>query len=49
MEILDQLADEVSASIGEKLATVLVDPEVQYAKNAERFVREGNYAEASQQ
>ena len=49
VEILDQLAEDVSRQCGEKLAAVLVDPEVQYEKNADRFVREGNYIDASQQ
>ena len=49
VEILDQLAEEVSEAIGGKLAEVLVDPEVQYEKDADRFVREGNFIDASQQ
>jgi len=48
-EILEQLAEEISKTIGEKLAAVLVDPEVQYAKDADRYVREGNFIDASQQ
>lgn len=49
VEILDQLAEEVSETIGQKLAEVLVDPELQYQNDAERAVREGNYIEAAQQ
>jgi hypothetical protein len=49
VEILDSLAEEVSASIGAKLAEVFVNPEVRYASDAERYVREGNYVDASQQ
>jgi hypothetical protein len=49
VEILDQLAEELSETIGKKLAEVLIDPEVQYAAAADRFVREGNFIDASQQ
>ncbi len=49
VEILDQLAEEVSAAIGKKLAEVLVNPELQYQADADRYVREGNYIDASQQ
>ena len=49
VEILDQLSEEISSAIGAKLAEVFVNPEVRYANDAERFVREGNYLDASQQ
>jgi hypothetical protein len=48
-EILEQLAEQVSGTIGEKLAEVLVNPELRYQKDADRFVREGNYVDASEQ
>jgi len=49
VEILDQLSEQISSAIGSKLAEVFVNPEVRYASDAERFVREGNYLDASQQ
>ena len=48
IEILAKLADEVSAEVGSKLADVLSNPETHYVENAERFVREDNFAQASQ-
>lgn len=48
-EILEQLAEEISQTIGQKLAEVLVDPEIQYEKDGDRYVREGNYVDAAQQ
>lgn len=48
-EILTQLADDVSAEIGAKLAEVLANPEDAYRQNAERFVEEANYEAAAQQ
>jgi curli biogenesis system outer membrane secretion channel CsgG len=49
VEILDQLAEEISQAIGQKLSEVMVDPELQYAKDAARSVREGNFQDASRQ
>ena len=48
-EILEDLAQEISETIGQKLSEVMVDPEVQYEKNGDRFVREGNFVGASQE
>lgn len=49
LEILQQLSDEVSAEIGDRLAKVLENPEDRYAETGERFVSEGNFAKASEQ
>jgi hypothetical protein len=49
VEILGALADEVSGAVGAKLAGVFANPESRYADDAARFVREGNYIDASQQ
>lgn len=48
-EILTQLADDVSASIGTKLSEVLSSPENQYRESAERYVEEANYEAAATQ
>lgn len=49
IEILAELADQVSSEIGAKLALVLADPEMTYRENAERFAREANFEGAAQQ
>ncbi len=48
-EILEKLAEEISQTVGQKLAAVLVDPELQYEKDADRSVREGNFVGAAEQ
>ncbi len=48
IEILAELADEVSEDIGDHISEVLVDPEVKYEESARRFAQEGNFVEASQ-
>lgn len=49
VELLDQLADDVSSAIGARLAEVLAAPEVRYEETGDRYVREGNNIDASQQ
>jgi curli biogenesis system outer membrane secretion channel CsgG len=49
VEILAELADQVSAEIGSELATVLKDPEIAYAEAAQRFVTEDNFESAANQ
>jgi len=48
-EILIELADEVSTTIGAKLSARLAEPERTYREAAERFVEEANYEAAAQQ
>jgi hypothetical protein len=45
-EILEQLAEEISETIGQKLSEVMVNPEIQYEADGDRFVRENNFVEA---
>jgi len=49
IEILTELADTVSRSIGTRIAEVLESPENDYRDSAERYASEGNYAAASEQ
>jgi hypothetical protein len=49
LEILAELADEVSAEISRRLAKVLANPEDRYRAAGERYVDEGNFARASEQ
>lgn len=48
-DILAKLAEEISAEIGQQLATVLANPEERYAETARRFVDEGNFLSACEQ
>jgi curli biogenesis system outer membrane secretion channel CsgG len=49
IEVLDQLAEDVSAALGKRLAEVLASPELRYEERGDRFVREGNFIDASEQ
>jgi curli biogenesis system outer membrane secretion channel CsgG len=49
VEILAELADQVSTEIGTALAEVLRDPELEYAATGNRFVSEDNFEEAADQ
>ncbi len=49
VEILAELADNVSAEIGENLARELANPEQSYASSAARYAAEENFEAAAQQ
>ena len=49
IEILAQLADQISETIGAELARVLANPEESYRSSAEAFVKEGNYRAAARE
>jgi len=48
LEILAELADEISNEIGSQLAEILVNPEASYEKSARRYLDEGSYLDAAQ-
>jgi hypothetical protein len=49
VEMLEQLAERISEAVGTRLAALFVDPELRYEKRGDRFFREGNFLDASQQ
>ena len=48
LEILAQLADEISTQIGGRLAEVMAEPEKRYTESGQRYVDEGNFESASE-